>query len=523
MDTITLCFFCFVCLIIWRWRKGVFSAFVGTNIPGPPPRSWLWGSLQEYWIPTTSDFICKAVQQYGDTFGFYLGDHPMVFTKDLNLIRNVLIKDFNNFDEKGLHLFMHGIHPRLNGSLIFSGGERWKATRTCMSHAFSTSKLKMMMPALSHSTDLFLETVRELAEKDQQVDISETFADLTFDVIGKGAFGITTDAQRNRGHPIFALSLRAHPAIMSGFAYNLFQSFSSLGSLLIPLVMLHDWMSGNPFTLLADQIKPVIKKRKEDPSLRRPDMLQHLIEAETSEEAPKNESTENSEEESTTGNIPSSKAKHLSPNEVAVNSTFVFLGGYETTRLTLSYWSFYMAKYPDIQEKMRKEVMDAVGPRGEITYQVVCGLQYSEQVIKEVLRMSPPVSTFSTRLAKRDYHYKNMIIKKGMSITTATHLIQSDPHIWHDPDVFDPERFSPESKKRLAFLAFGAGPRQCVGMRLAMLETVYIAARILQRFQLELGQLQKPTLEYVTYAMMMGPKDGIWIKFHQLANDQSLI
>lgn len=520
------CLLCSVLLLVWRWRRRVFSAFEGTNIPGPPPSSWLWGNLRDYWTPTTVARIGEWHKQYGDTFGFYLGDQPFVVTKDLDLLKHVLIKDFNNFVARGETMFMSSIHPKLSSSLIFAGGNKWKTTRSCMSQAFSTVKIKVMMAAIHHAVDEFLDSLGKAADEEADFEFSEALADLTFDVIGKGAFGIDMDAQKGRTHPIFILALRTHPTLMSGLAYDLFQSFSSLSSCLLKaFAVLHGWILGNPFILLADQIKPVIKMRKENPSLRKPDMLQNLVEAEISD-SPVDirklavaEASAKDDQEPSSDAAPTLKRGHMSPNEVSVNSTFVFLGGYDTTRLTLCYWAFYMAKHPDVQAKMRAEVQEAIGQHGQLDYQVVSGLQYATQVMNETLRIAPAVPMFTTRCAKQDYHYKDMVIKKGTNFMAATYQVHHDPHLWPDPEVFDPDRFSAERKEQqpqLAFIPFGAGPRNCLGMRLAMLETVYTAARVLLRFHLSLADRQKPDLEFHSYAMMLGPKDGIWLKCRRL-------
>ncbi|KAH9365453.1 hypothetical protein HPB48_008905 [Haemaphysalis longicornis] len=100
------------------------------------------------------------------------------------------------------------------------------------------------------------------------------------------------------------------------------------------------------------------------------------------------------------------------------------------------------------------------------------------------------VRRFTTRRASRDYHYKDMVIPKGVSIMACMHQIHKDPNLWDRPDEFDPERFSPEKKASrdpLAFQPYGIGPRNCVGLRVAQLEITLIVARLVHRFRLHLG------------------------------------
>lgn len=84
----------------------------------------------------------------------------------------------------------------------------------------------------------------------------------------------------------------------------------------------------------------------------------------------------------------------MSSTEIAANSTAIFLGGYDTTRLTLSYWFYLMATHPDVQEKMRSEVLQAAeADGGDLSHQTVTSLSYTNQVLSETMRMYPPVNT----------------------------------------------------------------------------------------------------------------------------------
>ena len=91
-------------------------------------------------------------------------------------------------------------------------------------------------------------------------------------------------------------------------------------------------------------------------------------------------------------------------------------------------------------------------------------------VIMETLRMYPPTIRLD-RTATRDYVYEGISIKKGQQITVPIHAIHHDPSIYPDPEVFKPERFTEENKRArdsLTFLAFGAGARNCIGVKFAL-------------------------------------------------------
>ena len=106
-------------------------------------------------------------------------------------------------------------------------------------------------------------------------------------------------------------------------------------------------------------------------------------------------------------------------------------------------------------------------------------------VIDETLRMYPP-GTRLERVANNDYEYEGIKIKKGQIITVPIYVLHHDPDLYPNPEEFDPERFNDENKKLrdgIAFMAFGAGPRNCIGMRFALIEVKFLLATILSKFR----------------------------------------
>ncbi|KAH7967856.1 hypothetical protein HPB52_003267 [Rhipicephalus sanguineus] len=143
--------------------------------------------------------------------------------------------------------------------------------------------------------------------------------------------------------------------------------------------------------------------------------------------------------------------------------------------------------------KLRKN-----NPSGELDYETVMKkLKYTGQVVDETMRLYPPGLSFVTRQAKEEYIYNGTRFKAGTCFMVPQYYVQRDPRYWPDPLEFKPERFSPDNEgtfKKTAYTAFGVGPRQCVGTRMSMLEMRCVAAKILQKYRLELGPSQKGTV-----------------------------
>lgn len=108
-------------------------------------------------------------------------------------------------------------------------------------------------------------------------------------------------------------------------------------------------------------------------------------------------------------------------------------------------------------------------------------------VIDETLRMYPAAIRLD-RLASEDFDYEGMKIKKGQMVVVPLWALHYNPDIYPEPDRFDPERFSEENKRSRdnnAYLPFGNGPRNCLGMRFSLIEIKIALANILSKFRFE--------------------------------------
>uniref|UniRef100_A0A6M2CGL0 Putative cytochrome n=1 Tax=Rhipicephalus microplus TaxID=6941 RepID=A0A6M2CGL0_RHIMP len=507
-----------ICLAaIFRWRKRHFSYFKNLGIPGPEP-SLLWGNIREFHETDHYKVIGKWLEKYGDTFGFYDGDVPFIVTKDLDFLEYIFIRNFQNFTGRGETLVVESKHPFLKKTIIYVEGAKWRSLRRAISTSFTTAKLKQMMADLKNGADIFLNIVGERADSGREANALEIFQRLTLDYVGRGAFGVDGSFQIGPENSLAASARAVISGVMKGPLHFLCQSTSTLGVLATPLYWINMIFSGYVTVKLTKETARIIDLRKQNPEFRKPDVLQNLLDAEYQEESPQ---TDNDTLMSGKGAEKAIKSRVLTKDEVLLSASVLFVAGYDTTSTSLSYVTYLLAKHQDVQDRVRKEFNEAISGPDDFDYETITRkLPYLTQVVSEALRLYPPVLTFVTRKAVEDFEFNGVHYKAGTSFLSPTLQIHRDSRYWPDPLTFNPDRFAAENEgsfHNVAYQAFGVGPRNCIGMRMAQMALYYTIARLVQRFQLHVGPSQpEESFEIVSRAVLSKPSVGPWIVFRRI-------
>jgi pentalenene oxygenase len=148
----------------------------------------------------------------------------------------------------------------------------------------------------------------------------------------------------------------------------------------------------------------------------------------------------------------------------------------ETTGAALAWTLALLAAYPAAAERVRAEVNRVVG-RGRVESLHLPGLVFCEQVIKESLRLWPPVHTLG-RQVSQPVVLLGTRLPAGTVVAFSTYLLHRRPELYPDPDSFRPERFAQAAPGRFAYLPFGAGARACLGGETAMAALKLLVAGI---------------------------------------------
>lgn len=167
----------------------------------------------------------------------------------------------------------------------------------------------------------------------------------------------------------------------------------------------------------------------------------------------------------------------------------IMLAGHHTTGTAMTWLLYYMATNPAICEQLVDEASEVTDSSGEVIPDRLSRATFSRSVALEILRLYPS-SYWMSRETKQSLTLGGRTLKPGTSLIISPWQLHRDPRSWIAPDAFDPNRNHLANK---SYCPFGAGPRACVGMGLAIIEMQLLALEFASAFRMKvISQIPPP-------------------------------
>jgi cytochrome P450 len=196
----------------------------------------------------------------------------------------------------------------------------------------------------------------------------------------------------------------------------------------------------------------------------------------------------------------------------------LLFAGHDTTTSTISFMFYELARQPQIVARLVAEQDEKLAGAPPTAAQLTSGeLAELEMVLDETLRKYPP-AWVGPRRAVEAYEFAGHTIPARAFVNYCSWASHHLPDVWESPDEFRPERFTPEAKAALqkgAYVPFGGGSRQCIGMRFGQLEVRTIATMLLSRFSFSLPDDFELTIRQMP---TISPKEGVPVRVHARAS-----
>ena len=179
---------------------------------------------------------------------------------------------------------------------------------------------------------------------------------------------------------------------------------------------------------------------------------------------------------------------HLSDELIRDQLLTMLIAGHDTSTALLAWTLYLLGRHPDVMAQVRAEVDEVLGVTPPASATHVARVSLLDQVIKETLRLYPPIHV-GNRTAATDVHLQGYDVPAGTRVMLSIYLSHRHPAYWSEPSRFCPARFDSEPAHKqppLTYVPFGGGPRYCIGAAFAQVEARTVLARLLQTFEFEL-------------------------------------
>nr|QQL94343.1 cytochrome p450 6a14-like protein [Prodiamesa olivacea] len=481
-------------LVVWYVKKSFsFWSDLGvTQFPVSFPRGNFVGvGIVRNFSEVMLEYYEKTKQAGVKFSGIYSFTRPLFLATDLELVKSILVRDFNVFPNRGV--YFNEKHDPISAHIFNLENEPWRNLRQKLSPTFTSGKLKMMYGTIHDATEKLLETIGKQVSETGQLEVKDVLARFTTDIIGTTAFGIDCNSLENKDSKFYVMGCRIFTQVPTQFVRFLTGTFKGLSRKLG--VVLTDKEVSDFYMQIT---KETVEYREKNPQIKRQDFMSLLVDMK--------------------------KSNILTVEQIAAQSFVFYLAGFETSSSTMTYCMYELSINEEIQEKVRRSVKKVLEKHNnELTYEAVNDMDYLEQCVSETLRKYPVVPVLIRTPVKA---YKipgtNIVIPKNQPVLIPVQAIQMDPEIYPEPEKYDPDRFEPEEiKKRhqFSYLPFGEGPRICIGMRFGLLEAKIGLARILlnYKFKLDRSKTSVP-LKMMPKSFVLSPTESIFLNVEKISN-----
>lgn len=425
---------------------------VETSQSIPTEKGWpLLGILPKFLSGDSFEYLKNVMLKQGDFVQINFGTKPVYLVSHPDYLKRILRDNYQNYRKPEI---FYGASREVSGNgLLNSSGEFWLRQRRMIQPHLHRKQLESLFSDMVDAIAEVLNRWETLAQDGAQIEVGEKMAEITINVISHTMFGkgILPESDVN------GIGLRASRMVK--------------------------YIGGTLYSVLLPKWFPIPGRREfEQDRLKTKETIHYII-----------EKCRNEKERSASliqmliNSVDEESHEQMTEQQLFDEVMTIFVAGYETTATALTWLSVILEKNPKVLEGLYTEFDQVL--QGRIpSFEDIPRLVYTRKVFMEVLRMYT-IAPFLPRELNEADQLGNYQLPADALILVFYHGVHHNPRVWENPEVFDPERFTPDaiaSQPAFSYVPFSAGPRKCVGDEFALLEGPLIMAMLLQKYRLKI-------------------------------------
>ncbi|XP_029674409.1 cytochrome P450 4C1-like [Formica exsecta] len=450
-----------VSYFVLNYRRQLPIIKAARRLPGPKPLPLIGNAC--YLLKKDFDEFLNSMLSLMDGYSsparFWFGNKLYIVVYEPEQIK-IVLQSSSCLDKGEVYKYAESW---LGTGLLTAPASIWKHTRKMIAPCFNASLLKVFFDIFAKQSLTLVHELEKLESYEKEVDLFHYIWLCTLDMIYESTTGMKLEAQSNRDNR-YVKAITRIKEIVAIRMRNIFLLPNTLFNLthlsceqLKNLALIHSY---------ADKI---IKRAS-------------------------NKLNYTSKTESTTKTFldilmkTSYEGETLTKKNIRDEVNTILVTGSDTTAVTMNFTIFILANFPEIQEKVYKELSEIYGNENlnsaPIKYEDLQHMDYLSRVIKETMRLFPLVACV-TRHLKEDLKIGEFILPKGADIFLPFIKIHRNETYWQNPLVFDPDRFLPHNmanRHQYSYLPFSNGPRNCIGWKYGMVSMKVMLATLIRTF-----------------------------------------
>ncbi|CAH0559377.1 unnamed protein product [Brassicogethes aeneus] len=493
----------FVVTLLYVLYRRTFEYWKRKNVPGPKP-TFLVGHIGESFLgkKPLGDCFFDIYKEYEDYpfVGVYKAVTPCLLVRDPEFLKCIYVKNFKSFMDNEMFVDKN-VDPVMGRNPFFTKDHVWKKTRALLTPNFTSGKMKSMFTLLDNVSE------KAVIYVNNQIDAGENCLEaktlcmkITLENLASCAFGLDANCFNDPNSDF------------QDIANKFFREKTHFLKIFLTMVI-PSLMKVLPIRIISEEVAERLRKivfetvdYREKNNVQRPDFLQSMMQV--------RDSTKDFDSEDMMAHV----------------AAFFGVFGYETSSIVMSFLLYEIAKHPEVQDKLRQEINDAMDKNGgNLTYDNIMEMEYLDACLNESQRKNPFIGALF-KLCTEKFSYKptktsefkdiEVTVDVGTVMVIPVKGLFLDPKYFDEPHKFNPERFLKENLKddrsQGVFRPCGDGPRVCIGQKFGMLQIKSGVAHIIRAFSISVNPKTKEPLQFDPWHVTLSPKKGLWLNFQKI-------